>query len=459
MAATHSSITEPKVPKTDHSYSTHVNPQWVRLLNLLQMNVRYTRCVGAELFTQDGTRILDFLSGYCVHNLGHNHPAVIAALHDELDRCGPAMLQSHVAELAGELATKLTRLAGNGLTKVYFGSSGSEGIETVIKFSRVHTKRSGLLYCRGAFHGLTCGALSLMADSQWAEGFGPLLPGAESVPFGDLKELEQKLKTGNFAAFIVEPIQSEAGICVPTREYLQQAETICSRYGTLFVLDEVQTGMYRTGKFLAGHHYGLAPDMVVLAKALSGGLVPSAAVLMTDDIYESVYDSLGRSIIHTSTYSENNLSMRAGLATLQALQDERLGERAERLGAELRERLTEALSGYEMVAEVRGLGMLNGIVFRPPAKLQLRIPFEAFRKVHEGMFGQMLVMRLFRDKKILTQICGNNPMVLKAAPPLMVSEQQLEEFVLAVKSVVETIHSSSSFWMDALYLAQRAINV
>jgi len=279
------------------------------------------------------------------------------------------------------------------------------------------------------------------------------------VPFGDLKELEQKLKTGSFAAFIVEPVQSEAGICVPTREYLQQAETLCSRYGTLFVLDEVQTGMYRTGKFLAGHHYGLAPDMVVLAKALSGGLVPSAAVLMTDDIYESVYDSLGRSIIHTSTYSENNLSMRAGLATLQALQDERLGERAERLGAELRQRLTEALSGYEMVAEVRGLGMLNGIVFRPPDKLQLRIPFEAFRKVHEGMFGQMLVMRLFRDKKILTQICGNNSMVLKAAPPLMVSEQQLEEFVRAVKSVVETIHSSSSFWMDALYLAQRAINV
>jgi len=459
MAATQSSISAPKVPKTDHSYSTHVNPQWVRLLNLLQMNVRYTRCVGAELFTEDGTRILDFLSGYCVHNLGHNHPAVISALHDELDRCGPAMLQSHVAELAGELATELTRLAGNGLTKAYFGSSGSEGVETVIKFSRVHTKRTGLLYCKGAFHGLTCGALSLMADSQWAEGFGPLLPGAESIPFADLSALEQKLKTRSFAAFIVEPVQAEAGICVPTREYLQQAEALCSRYGTLFVLDEVQTGMYRTGKFLAAHHYGLAPDMVVLAKALSGGLVPSAAVLMTDDIYESIYNTLGRSIIHTSTYSENNLSMRAGLATLQALHDERLGERAEKLGAELRERLTDALAGFEMVQEVRGLGMLNGIVFRPPSKLQLRIPFEAFRKVHEGMFGQMLVMRLFREKKILTQICGNNLMVLKAAPPLMVSEQQLDEFISAIKSVVETIHSSSSFWLDALYMAQRAINV
>jgi ornithine--oxo-acid transaminase len=217
--------------------------------------------------------------------------------------------------------------------------------------------------------------------------------------------------------------------------------------------------MYRTGKFLAAHHYGLDPDMVVLAKALSGGLVPSGAVLMSDEIYESVYTGLGRSIIHTSTFSENNLSMRAGLATLQALQDENLGERAERLGTEFRQQLTEALAGFEMVAEVRGLGMLNGIVFRPPAKLMLKVPFESFRAIHDGMFGQILVMRMFRDKKILTQVCGNNFMVLKAAPPLVVSEQQLAEFVASLKSVVELIHSSSNFWLDALSLAKRAVNV
>jgi ornithine--oxo-acid transaminase len=459
MAATQSSVSQVQTTRPDNSYSEHVNPQWVRLLNLLEMNVRYDRCAGAELFTDQGTRILDFLSGYCVNNLGHNHPAVIAALHDELDLCGPAMLQSHVSELAGELALELTRLAGGRLTKTYFCSSGSEGVETVIKFSRVHTKRSGLLYCEGAFHGLTCGALSLMAGTQWAEGFGPLLPGAESVPFADLKELERKLATRKFAAFIVEPVQAEAGICVPDRQYLQQAQEMCRRYGTLFVLDEVQTGMYRTGKFLAAHHYGLEPDMVVLAKALSGGLVPSGAVLMSDEIYESIYSGLGRSIIHTSTYSENNLSMRAGLATLQALQDERLGERAEQLGAQLRLKLTAALAGYEMVVEVRGIGMLNGIVFQPPSNLLLRVPFEAFRKVHAGMFGQMLVMRLFKGQRILTQVCGNNLMVLKAAPPLVVTETQIDEFVAAVQAVVDTIHSSSTFWLDALQLARRAVNV
>ena len=457
---TRSILTAVESSRSDSAaYSQHVNPQWEKLLNLLEMNVRYTRCIGAELFTAEGGRILDFLSGYCVHNLGHNHPSVIAALHDELDRSGPAMLQSHVPELAGELAAELCRLAGGRLQKVYFCSSGSEGVETVIKFARLFTKRSGLLYCAGAFHGLTCGALSLMADSTWAQGFAPLLPGAESVPFANLAELETKLATKKFAAFVVEPIQSEAGVRVPPDGYLRAAQALCKKYGTVFVLDEVQTGLYRTGPFLAAHHWGLDPDMVVLAKALSGGLVPSGAVLMSDEIYESVYSSLGRSIIHTSTYSENGLAMRAGLATLQALQDEELGKRSEAMGHLLRQSLTAAISGYEMVAEVRGLGMLNGIEFRRPETWQLRVPFEAFRKIHEGMFGQIIVGKLFREHNFLTQMCGNNFMVLKAAPPLMVSEEQIALFVGAVKTVVDEVHSSSSFWMDALHLARQAVRI
>lgn len=445
--------------KSETGYRDHVNPQWVRLLDLLDMNVRYTRCVGSELFTDDGRRILDFLSGYCVHNLGHNHPGVIAALHDELDQSGPAMLQSHVPELAGALGAELCRRARGRVKKAYFCSSGSEGVETVIKFARLHTRRSGMLYCRGAFHGLTCGALSLMSESSWAEGFAPLLPGAESVSFDDLGELENRLSSRSFAAFIVEPIQSEAGVHVPSEDYLRAAQVLCRRYGTLFVLDEVQTGLYRTGPFLAGHRWGSDPDMVVLAKALSGGLIPSGAVLMSDKVYESVYSSLGRAIIHTSTFSENGLAMRAGLAALAVMEDEDLGTRAKFLGELLRERLCVALNGYEMVAEVRGAGLLNGIVFRPPESLKLKLAFEAFRAVHEGMFGQVLVMRLFRTKNILTQMCGNNFMVLKAAPPLVVSEEQIEEFVAAVKDVVELAHTSTSFWTEALALAKRALRI
>ena len=440
-------------------YSEHVNPQWVRLLDLLEMNVRYERCSGSELFTADGRRILDFLSGYCVHNVGHNHPAVIAALREELEREGPAMVQTHVAESAGELAEKLCRRAGGRLTKVFFGSSGSEGVEAAIKFSRAHTGRPGLLYANGAFHGLTCGALSLMGDSFWREGFGPLLPDTEAIPFDDLAALERKLASKRFAAFIVEPIQSEAGVRVPTPDYFRAAQSLCRRYGTLLVLDEVQTGMYRTGPFLAAQRFGVDPDMVVLAKAMSGGLVPVSAVLMTDAIYDSVYGSLRRAIIHTSTFSENGLAMRAALATLEVLEAEKLNVRATEAGEKLRSRLQEALCGYEMVRTVRGEGLLLGVEFTAPRSLRLRIPFEAFMHIHPAMFGQIIVMRLFRDSGILTQICGNNFMVLKVAPPLVVTDGQTDEFVSAIEGVMELAHSSSAFWSEALGLARRAIHV
>jgi ornithine--oxo-acid transaminase len=446
-------------PALDALYADHVNPHWVRLLEILQMNARYERCAGAELFTRDGRRILDFLSGYCVHNAGHNHPAIVEALHQELDRSGPAMLQSHVPELAGELAERLCARVGGRLQKVFFASSGSEGVEAAIKFSRASTGRSGLLYTNGAFHGLTCGALSLMGDAFWRDGFGPLLPGAEAIPFDDPEALEQKLASNRFAAFFVEPIQGEGGIRIPQPSYLKTAQTLCRRHGTLFVLDEVQTGMYRTGPFLAAQHFDLDPAMVVLAKALSGGLIPSGALLMSDAIYQSVFSSLKRAIIHTSTYSENSLAMRAGLATLDVLERERLGDRAAAAGDYLRRRLREVLAPYEMVKDVRGVGLMCGIEFTAPKKLSLRIPFEAFLKIHPGMFGQVLVMRLFRDHGILTQICGNNFMVLKVAPPLMIDDHQLDEFIAAVANVVELLHSSGSFWSEALGLARRVVNV
>lgn len=443
----------------DHSYESFVNPQWVRLLDLLQMNVRYSRCEGANLFAENGRRYVDFLSGYCVHNTGHNHPDIVSALQDELGRSGPAMLQSHVPELAGELAAKLCARAGGRLSKVFFCSSGSEGVEAAIKFARAHTGRTDLVYAAGAFHGLTCGALSLMDEPFWSKGFGPMLPGTAAVPFGDLDALRTRLASKTVAAFIVEPIQGEAGIRVPAPEYLAEAQALCRKYGALFILDEVQTGMYRTGRFLAGHHYGVEPDMVVLAKALSGGLIPVGALLMSDAIYGSVYNSLKRAIVHTSTYSENGLAMRAGLATLEVLEREDLASRAAELGDFLRNALREALNGYEMVKEIRGVGLLNGIEFQAPTRLRLRIPFEAFMTIHPGMFGQVAVMRLFRDKGILTQMCGNNFMVLKAAPPLVVSREQIQTYVAAVRDVVDLMHTGTSFWTEALGLARRAVNI
>jgi len=438
-------------------YEQYVNPQWVRLLDVLRMNVQYVRCQGADLHTDDGRQIVDFNSGYCVHNIGHNHPRLIEALKHELDRSGPAMLQSHVADMAGDLAQRLCDVAGGRVRKAFFGSSGSEGVEAVIKFSRAHTKRPGILYAEGGFHGLTCGALSLMSNPFWRKGFGPLLPSTEGVKFGDLAALEKKLATKQFASFVLEPVQAEAGIIIPPPDYLKQAAALCRRYGTLFVLDEVQTGLYRTGKFLAAHHFDVEPDMVVLAKAMSGGLIPSSAVLMTEEIYESVYSSLQRSLIHTSTYSENGLAMRAGLTTLDILEDEQLGKRSTESGERLRQALRARLSSYEMVADIRGLGLFNAIEFKAPRSPKRWLAYQAFDKIHPAVFGQLLVMRLFRDHNVLSQICGNDFMVLKVAPPLVASDAQLDRYVDAIGQVVELMHGSGGFWSEGLQLVHRVV--
>jgi ornithine--oxo-acid transaminase len=445
--------------RAEQRYARAVNPQWTRLLKLLQMNVRYERCLGVELWTSERRRILDFLSGYCVYNLGHNHPAIIDAVKDELDRCGPAMLQSHVPEKAGELAERLCSSAGGNVSKVFFCSSGSEGIEAAIKFAKARTKRDSLLYTEGAFHGLTCGALSLMGDPFWKQGFGTLLPDTQQIPFNNLSVLEQQLRTKKYAAFFVEPIQGEGGIRLPAEDFLSEASSFCKRHGTLLVLDEVQTGFFRTGKFLAAHYYSVQPDMVVLAKAMSGGLIPSGAVLMTDEIYEAIYSSLKRSLIHTSTFSENGLAMRIGLAVLDTLEREDAGIHAAVLGTYMRRRLREVLGEFEMVQEIRGEGLFSGIMFRPPRKVSLRVAYEAFTKIHPAMFGQVLVMRLFRDHGILTQICGNNFMVLKLLPPLVISKAQIDEAIEGIYEVVKLAHSPTAFWTEALGLARRVVNV
>lgn len=441
------------------SYVAHVNPIRAKLLDVLGMNVQYTHASGAELYTSDGRTILDCLSGYCVHNAGHNHPYVITQLVTELQGQSPAMLQSNVVESAGELAQTLCAYADGKVSKAFFCSSGSEGIEAVIKFARAHTGRRDIVYAAGAFHGLTCGALSLMGNEFWREGFGPMLEGTHQVPFGNLDALEHVLRGRTVAAVVLEPIQAEGGIILPPAGYLPGVERLCAKYGSLFVLDEVQTGMGRTGTFLAGNRYGAHPDMIVMAKALSGGLVPCGAVLMTDAIYKSVFPSLCRAFIHTSTFSENAMAMRVGLATIEVLVREHLIERADKVGAELRQRLSEALKPYEMVKEVRGQGLLCGIAFQAPRSMRLRLSFESFKAIHPGLFGQMLVMRLFQEKNLLAQICGNNFMVLKVAPPLVVSERQMESCVASIRDVVETVHFSTTFWSQALALGRRAMSL
>jgi len=446
-------------PKSDEDYSAYVNPQWTKLISMLGLNRNFVKSYGAELLTDDGQVFLDFLSGYGVYNVGHHHPYVTKELINELQSHRPTMLQSDIPTLAGELAKRLCALAQGRVSKVYFGSSGSEGIETAIKFSRSFTKRDWILYGEGGFHGLTCGALSLTSNQWWREGFGEMLTQTKGIPFGDIEALKREIKTEKYASFIIEPIQGEQGIIVPTKEYLKEAQAICDKHGTLFVIDEVQTGIHRTGPFLASHLFAIEPDMVILAKALSGGQVPVGALLMRSDISKSVYTSVDKAFVHSSTFSENALAMRAGLATLDVVENENLGARSTELGALLRSELHRRLSRFEMIKEIRGVGLFNAIEFQAPTSLSLKLLYHGFQKAHPGLFGQMVVKMLFEDGKILTQMAGNNYHAIKSLPPLTINEHHVHTFVQALERVCDMIvNEKTKFWSQGLAIGARAFS-
>src|SRR4051812_25734302 len=250
-------------------HSRHLNEQMVRVLKTIGYDVGFTRGEGAYLFDREGDKYLDLLSGFGVFALGRNHPKVRDALKSVLDSDLPNLVQLDVSVLSGILAERLLKRVPM-LDKVFFANSGAEAVEAAIKFARAATGRPGIVYCDHAFHGLSYGALSLNGDDTFRTGFGPLLPDCTSIPFNDLQALEKALSTRQVAAFVVEPIQGK-GVNMPTDEFLPGAAALCRRYGTLFVADEIQTGIGRTGRFLACEHWNIEPDMVLLAKALSGG--------------------------------------------------------------------------------------------------------------------------------------------------------------------------------------------
>jgi ornithine--oxo-acid transaminase len=443
---------------TDKQYAEFINPQWVRLLSALGLNKVFNRSFGAELFADNGDVYLDFLAGYGVYNVGHHHPFVSRELIAELQSQRPSMLQSHVPTLAAQLAEKLCKLAGGKMEKVYFGSSGSEGVESAIKFARAFTKRDWILYAEGGFHGLTCGALSLMSNGWWREGFGPMLQETQPIPFGDIESLRKAIASEKYAAYILEPVQGESGVKVPSREYLQEAQQLCEKHGTLLVIDEVQTGIHRTGPFIASHHFGIEPDMVILAKALSGGQVPVGALLMRSDICRAVYSSVDKAFVHASTFSENALAMRSGLGTLRVCEQEKLGERSTALGEQLRTELRQRLARFEMIKEIRGVGLFNAIEFQSPKSIGLKMLYSGFSMAHPGLFGQMIVKTLFEREKVLCQMAGNNFLAIKSLPPLVISEEQIIKYAASLERICDLmVNEKAAFWTHGLKIAAKVL--
>ncbi len=428
-------------------YSRYVNPQLPRVLGTLEFDRFYVSGKGCYLTDEAGERYLDFLSGFGVFALGRGHPGIVGALHAALDADLPNLVQMDCALLAGLLAEQLVERSHPGIERVVFTNSGAEAVESAIKFARAATRRTRILYCDHAFHGLTTGALALNGGREFRTGFGPLLPGCDMIPFGDADALRRELRRGDVAAFVAEPIQGK-GVNLAPEGFWAEAEALCRRHKALMVVDEVQTGLGRTGTFFCHEQLGITPDIITVSKALSGGYVPVGAMLCSAATCDAVYSSMDRALAHSSTFGTNQLAMVAGLATLAAFDDEDILDRVRRTGRAFTKALEPLVERYEFLHEVRGMGLMIGLVFGEPTAPGLRRRFRMVERMRPALFSQMVVVPLFHRHRILTQVAADNMNVVKLLPPLIAGEEEVERFASALEDVLVSAEQGSSLLFE-----------
>ncbi|MFE1575986.1 aspartate aminotransferase family protein [Streptomyces fradiae] len=427
-------------------HARHLNHQLPRMLHTIGFDKVYERAEGARFWDAEGNEYLDMLAGFGVMGLGRHHPVVRRALHDVLDLDLPDLTRFDCAPLPGLLAERLLAHSPH-LDRVYFGNSGAEAVETALKFARRATGRPRVLYCAHAFHGLTTGALSVNGEDSFRDGFAPLLPDT-AVELGDLDALDRELRRGDVAALIVEPIQGK-GVHEAPPGFLRAAQELLHKRGALLVADEVQTGLGRTGDFYAyQHEEGVEPDLVCVAKALSGGYVPVSATIGKDWIFKKVYSSMDRVVVHSASFGANAQAMAAGLAVLAVLEDEDVVGNARRTGALLKSRLAALTDRYEMLREVRGRGLMIGIEFGRPSSLGLRGRWTMLQTARRGLFAQMVVVPLLQRHRVLTQVSGDRLEVIKLIPPLVIGEADVDRFVTAFTDVMDEAHSGGELIWD-----------
>ncbi|MER6049654.1 aspartate aminotransferase family protein [Streptomyces sp. NPDC001793] len=427
-------------------HSRHLNHQLPRMLHTIGFDKVYERAEGAYFYDADGQDYLDMLAGFGVMGLGRHHPVVRQALHDVLDAQLADLTRFDCPPLPGLLAEQLLRHAPH-LDRVFFGNSGTEAVETALKFARYATGRPRVLYCTHAFHGLTTGSLSVNGEDGFRDGFAPLLPDT-AVEMGDLAALERELKRGDVAAFVVEPVQGK-GVTVAPPGFLCAAQELLHRHKALLIADEVQTGLGRTGDFFAyQHEEGVEPDLVCVAKALSGGYVPVGATLGKEWIFKKVYSSMDRVLVHSASFGANAQAMAAGLAVLSVMADEEIVANARHTGELLRSRLAALVDRYELLHEVRGRGLMIGIEFGRPKSLGLRSRWTMLQAARKGLFAQMVVVPLLQRHRILTQVSGDHLEVIKLIPPLIIGEPEVDRFVEAFTAVMDDAHSGGGLMWD-----------
>ncbi|HUY35041.1 MAG TPA: aminotransferase class III-fold pyridoxal phosphate-dependent enzyme [Pirellulales bacterium] len=446
------SAAAPVAPDASRSAKLHaryLNPVLMAISSKSQFAKTFVRGAGTRLWDADGKEYLDFVAGFGSMNLGHNHPAVAAALTEAIQKQAPGFAQSAVNPYAAALAEKLVSLAPPSLEMAFFANSGTEAVEAALKLARAATGRAGLLHCTRSFHGKSFGSLSVTGNANYQRAFGPLVPECQSITYGDAGALERALASRHFAAFIVEPLQAEGGMYLPPPGYLREAQDLCRAAGTLLIVDEVQTGLGRTGRLFACDHEGVEPDAMTLAKSLGGGMLPIGAMLCRRDLWLKAYGTVQTFALHTSTFGGGSLACAAGLAAMRVIEDERLSQRADRRGEQLRDGLAELCRESNLLAEVRGQGLLVGLEFKPlPAAIAAHWKaldasglnsylVANLDQIVDGMPAMYAMQTLLNEHGIYTQVTRSNPRVLRIQPPLTVSAEEIASFLRAVRQICD----------------------
>lgn len=418
-------------------YARHVNPAFVKLLGVFGYGRLLTRAKDVWIWDHDGREYLDLLACFGAVNIGHNHPRLIDRLQRYLAEDALQFVHVGPSVHAAALAARLAELAGPPLEVALLSSSGAEAVEAGMKLARAATGRAGFVSCEGGYHGTSLGTLSIMGTPRMRAPFEPLLAGCTKVPFGDLPALEKALRGRTAAAFVVDPFNCEVAAAPPPPGYLRDAQALCTRYGTLLVLDEVQTGLGRTGTMFAYQAEGFVPDVLVLAKSLSGGVAPIGATLTSPAIQERAYGSMDRFDLHNSTFGGNGFSCAAALATLEVVELQGLVRASAERGAELLAKVRERLRGHPLVRDVRGRGLLVSLELGPTEQGWLnRLAPGLVRVVSKQVFGQWAAVKLL-ERGVIVQPATQHWDVLKLEPPLTLQTREVDQAVAALGEVLD----------------------
>ncbi|NLT94951.1 MAG: aspartate aminotransferase family protein [Clostridia bacterium] len=426
-------ITEKELRELHREY---LNPGLVTTMGLVKFDRLYKEASGCIIKDSQGQEYIDFLGGYGALNLGHNPPEVLKAL--EKVKNLPNILQASLGVAPAVLAHNLAQITPGDLKRTFFCNSGAEAVEGALKLARIATKKEKIIYCEGSFHGKTFGALSVTGREKYKLPFQPLVPNCHPVPFGDAESLEQALKSGDAAAFIVECIQGEGGIIVPPQGYLKRVRELCTRYNTLLIIDEIQTGLGRTGKMFACEYEDVVPDIMCLAKSLGGGVMPIGAYITTEKIHNSAYGGMDKAILHTSTFGGNNLACSAGIAALEFILKNNLPLEAEKKGQYLLSKLKGLQEMYPIIKEVRGKGLMIGLELKGSNNTLLnRLSGGTLENLAHEYFASLVAGQLLNEYHIITAYTLNNPNVIRIEPPLTIEYEQMDKLVWALEDIFQ----------------------